>query len=220
MYGFHCHVKWWRIQCDSGREVGKLEARIDTIREKLNVSNIASCVKEPVSVPEHVKGGGPLRACCVGCNTGRSASALPSRGPSQLWSCCPPTPLGVCSGWRDWWQRFWASAPATAVFTLKKLASRSSEQPPLSTAPLLLHGKPVHAEKTSVVPAAPGPLSCRSRQLLSGVFVTHVSSLESGVRGRASSLFPQLFSQTLWLRRELWLSYQYDMKTRFCVCYI
>ncbi|CAK7307209.1 hypothetical protein VULLAG_LOCUS13115 [Vulpes lagopus] len=89
-----------------------------------------------------------------------------------------------------------------------------------SIAPLLLHHKPVDAKKASVVPAAPGLWSCQSSQLLGGVFGTRVSSLESAVCGRASTLFPQLFPQTPWLRRELWHSYLYAMKTRFCVCYI
>lgn len=68
-----------------------------------------------------------------------------------------------------------------------------------SIAPLLLNREPVRAEKTSVVLAISLPLSCQSC-----VFVMRVSALEAGVRGRASALFPQLFSQAPWLGGKLW----------------
>lgn len=135
------------------------------------------------------------RASRVDSHQGRPCFAPRSIGaPSQPQSCCPPAPVllvmavGMDAGFQGL-----CSSHRCLPLDFEEVNGMAS------IAPLLFNHEPVRAEKPSVVLAISLPLSCQSR-----IFVMRVSSLESGVRGRASTLFPQRFSQTPWLGRKLW----------------
>lgn len=168
--------------------------RYHFIREKLSVNNIPSYTKEPISVAvaelQGFQGEWPLRACCT--QQLRNIQLCPvSPGAAAHRACWCPTAGGtddsvpeLFSTWlgRSWWTNSWNGLSCSHTSEL---------QARLHCKAFCCLGCSPATELSKQ--AASGQCLCCTRELT-----------ESGVGGRVSTLFPQHFSQTPWLRRKLW----------------